>query len=238
MGQSRRGHFGLLRAVEIVAWIGAVGAVVITILGAAAMTGAFRGGPILLAGDRAGLERDQIETEVATLAARIEGMDLGFQDDDTARALTGLKEALNAADAAIDAADERAEEAGGSSLNVVLFGAAALTPHEGHALASQTCVGAAFLVLFAIFLRRARRDGVFAEGLAGRLSVLGWGVIAWPVLTGLAYAALSLLPKPEDVEGGFEVVIGENVFWGLVLLALAAVFREGARLKREEEMTI
>ncbi|KRF36630.1 hypothetical protein ASG94_04165 [Nocardioides sp. Soil805] len=98
-----------------------------------------------------------------------------------------------------------------------------------------------FFAMFWRFLRRARRDGVFADQVPGALTTLGRIVIAWAaldfVLSGWINAAL--LNRMTDSA----LVLTATVPWlpvlvGIALLALARVMGEAAGMRRDVEAMI
>ncbi len=100
------------------------------------------------------------------------------------------------------------------------------------------------LVFFSLLwrlLRRARREGVFADRVPGELRILGRILIAWAVLdffvSGLVEAAL--LSRMTDST----VILSGEVPWlpvlvGITLLALARVLGEAVVMRRDIEATI
>lgn len=100
------------------------------------------------------------------------------------------------------------------------------------------------LVFFSLLwrlLRRARREGVFADRVPGELRTLGRILIAWAVLdffvSGLVDAAL--LTRMTDST----VILSGDVPWlpvlvGVTLLALARVIAQAVDLRRDAEATI
>jgi hypothetical protein len=100
---------------------------------------------------------------------------------------------------------------------------------------------AVFFVMLLRFLRRSRRDGVFADRVPGELRTLGRILIAWAaldfVLSGWINAAL--LNRMTDST----LVLTATVPWvpvlvGIALLALARVMGEAVDLRRDAEATI
>lgn len=226
---------GLLKAVEAVAWLGAIGSALLMMTGVLIQTGAIETGPLLVAGDRAVYEREQIAAELGDLATLVkrrrteqpEALDAAFMD---------LEKALAVTRAEIKAL----EDAGDDDVTTVIgvFNVEALTPAKGHLMAADAFLSGVFLTGFAIFARRVRKGEVFDERHARTLSLLGWAVIALPVFTTASHFLFKLIPTAGDERAALTIQFNDNIFWGLIILALAAVFREGARLKREEEMTI
>ena len=98
-----------------------------------------------------------------------------------------------------------------------------------------------FFSLLWRLLRRARREGVFADRVPGELRTLGRILIAWAALdffvTGLVDAAL--LTRMTDST----VILSGDVPWlpvlvGVTLLALARVIAQAVDLRRDAEATI
>ena len=106
---------------------------------------------------------------------------------------------------------------------------------------------AALMLLFLHHLRRLFqrvRDGAsFDATNAARLRWLGLLLVAGAVLNGVAEVATSLAVRSGLESGGVTVpatlgVDGSLVFFGLVLLALAEVFRRGAELEDEQSLVV
>jgi hypothetical protein len=100
---------------------------------------------------------------------------------------------------------------------------------------------AVFFVMLWRFLRRARREGVFADRVPGELRTLGRILIMWAaldfVLSGWVNAAL--LNRMTDSA----LVLTATVPWlpvllGISLLALARVMGEAVGMRRDVEATI
>lgn len=98
-----------------------------------------------------------------------------------------------------------------------------------------------FFSLLWRLLRRARREGVFADRVPGELRTLGRILIAWAVLdffvSGLVDAAL--LTRMTDST----VILSGDVPWlpvlvGVTLLALGRVIAQAVDLRRDAEATI
>lgn len=98
-----------------------------------------------------------------------------------------------------------------------------------------------FFSLLWRLLRRARREGVFADRVPGELRTLGRILIAWAALdffvSGLVDAAL--LTRMTDST----VILSGDVPWlpvlvGVTLLALARVIAQAVDLRRDAEATI
>ncbi|QSR32118.1 hypothetical protein CFI00_16710 [Nocardioides sp. S5] len=98
-----------------------------------------------------------------------------------------------------------------------------------------------FFSLLWRLLRRARREGVFADRVPGGLRTLGRILVAWAVLdffvSGLVDAAL--LTRMTDST----VILSGDVPWlpvlvGVTLLALARVIAQAVDLRRDAEATI
>ena len=98
-----------------------------------------------------------------------------------------------------------------------------------------------FFVMLWRFLRRARREGVFADRVPDQLRTLGRVLIAWAaldfVLSGWINAAL-LNRMSEST-----LILTATVPWlpvllGIALLALARVMGEAVGLRRDAEATI
>ncbi|WP_299931932.1 DUF2975 domain-containing protein [uncultured Nocardioides sp.] len=98
-----------------------------------------------------------------------------------------------------------------------------------------------FFVMLWLFLRRARREGVFADRVPGQLRTLGRILLMWPaldfVLSGWVNAAL--LNRMTDST----LILTATVPWlpvllGISLLALARVMGEAVGMRRDVEATI
>lgn len=98
------------------------------------------------------------------------------------------------------------------------------------------------LALLWRFLRRARRDGVFADAVPGGLRVLGRLVLAWAaldlVLSGWINAALVA-----RMTSGAPFSVQADVPWvplllGVALLALAKVMEQAVEMRHDVEATI
>lgn len=115
---------------------------------------------------------------------------------------------------------------------------------RGLAAAGLVVWAGAPLVFFALLwrlLRRARREGVFADRVPGELRTLGRILIAWAALdffvSGLVNAAL-LTRMTEST-----VILSTQFPWlpvlvGVTLLALARVLGEAVDMRRDIEATI
>ena len=98
-----------------------------------------------------------------------------------------------------------------------------------------------FFSLLWLLLRRARREGVFADRIPGRLRGLGRLLLVWAVIdffvTGLVDAALL-----NRMTRGTLVLTGEVpwqlVLSGIALLALASVMGQAVGMRRDVEATI
>lgn len=100
---------------------------------------------------------------------------------------------------------------------------------------------AVFFTMLWRFLRRARREGVFADRVPDQLRTLGRVLVAWAaldfVLSGWVNAAL-LTRMTEST-----LVLSATVPWlpvllGVALLALARIMGEAVGLRRDAEATI
>ncbi|WP_416953814.1 DUF2975 domain-containing protein [Nocardioides sp. T5] len=98
-----------------------------------------------------------------------------------------------------------------------------------------------FFVMLWLFLRRARREGVFADRVPGQLRTLGRILLMWAaldfVLSGWVNAAL--LNRMTDST----LILTATVPWlpvllGISLLALARVMGEAVGMRRDVEATI
>lgn len=100
---------------------------------------------------------------------------------------------------------------------------------------------AVFFVMLWRFLRRARREGVFADRVPGQLRTLGRILITWAaldfVLSGWVNAAL--LNRMTDTALVFSATVRwPPVLLGIALLALARVMEEAVGLRHDVEATI
>ncbi len=99
----------------------------------------------------------------------------------------------------------------------------------------------AFFVMLWRFLRRARREGVFADRVPGQLRTLGRVLIAWAVLDFVlsGWVNAALLNRMTDSA----LILTATVPWlpvllGIALLALASVMGQAVGMRRDVEATI
>ncbi len=100
---------------------------------------------------------------------------------------------------------------------------------------------AVFFVMLWRFLRRARREGVFADRVPGQLTTLGRILIGWAVLDFVlsGWVNAMLLNRMSDST----LILTATVPWlpvllGIALLALARVMAQAVDLRRDAEATI
>lgn len=100
---------------------------------------------------------------------------------------------------------------------------------------------AVFFVMLWRFLRRARREGVFADRVPGQLTTLGRILIGWAVLDFVLSGWINamLLNRMSDST----LILTATVPWlpvllGIALLALARVMAQAVDLRRDAEATI
>ena len=100
---------------------------------------------------------------------------------------------------------------------------------------------AVFFVMLWRFLRRARREGVFADRVPGQLTTLGRILIGWAVLDFVlsGWVTAMLLNRMSDST----LILTATVPWlpvllGIALLALARVMAQAVDLRRDAEATI
>lgn len=104
--------------------------------------------------------------------------------------------------------------------------------------------GAPLLVLALLwrFLRRARRDGVFADAVPGGLRLLGRLVLLWAALDFAASGWLNAaLVARMTTDGSFSVradVPWVAILAGVALLALAKVMEQAVEMRHDVEATI
>ena len=98
-----------------------------------------------------------------------------------------------------------------------------------------------FFVMLWRFLRRARRDGVFADRVPGELRTLGRILIAWAALDFVVSGWINagLLNRMTDST----LILTATVPWlpvllGIALLALARVMGQAVGMRRDVEATI
>lgn len=98
-----------------------------------------------------------------------------------------------------------------------------------------------FFVMLWRFLRRARRDGVFADRVPGELRTLGRILIAWAALDFVVSGWINagLLNRMTDTT----LILTATVPWlpvllGIALLALARVMDQAVGMRRDVEATI
>ena len=98
-----------------------------------------------------------------------------------------------------------------------------------------------FFVMLWRFLRRARREGVFADRVPGQLTTLGRILIGWAVLDFVlsGWVNAMLLNRMSDST----LILTATVPWlpvllGIALLALARVMAQAVDLRRDAEATI
>ncbi len=103
-------------------------------------------------------------------------------------------------------------------------------------LAFEGGMMAAVATLIAGVLRSARRGAVFVRAVADRVTWIGWLLVTAPFAMAALTVGTHLITKQSGHDGVF---LEFSQVWGaLLVLALGAVFREGARLKEQEELTI
>lgn len=100
-----------------------------------------------------------------------------------------------------------------------------------------------FFCLLWRLVRRARREGVFADRIPGRLRMLGAVLLVWAaldfVVTGFVDAALLARMAPDDSAVFFTADVPWTlVLVGLALLALAEVMGEAVDMRHDVEATI
>lgn len=98
-----------------------------------------------------------------------------------------------------------------------------------------------FFVMLWRFLRRARREGVFADRVPGQLRTLGRVLIAWAALDFVVsgWVDAAMLNRMTDNT----LILSATVQWppvllGIALLALARVMGEAVGMRRDVEATI
>lgn len=100
---------------------------------------------------------------------------------------------------------------------------------------------AVFFVMLWRFLRRARREGVFADRVPGQLTTLGRVLLAWAAvhLVWSGWINAALLTRMTDST----LILTATVPWlpvllGVALLSLARVMGEAVVMRRDSEATI
>ena len=90
------------------------------------------------------------------------------------------------------------------------------------------------------FFRLVAQGSPFAPEIPRRTRSIGYAIIAWSPLTGLASAwlhYLDALPGPHGFVG-FRGWSAELIFIGLVILVLARVFEVGVGMQEEQNLTV
>lgn len=110
-------------------------------------------------------------------------------------------------------------------------------------VASAATLMLGFLHHFRRIIQRVRKGAPFDEANALRLRWLGLLTLAFALLNGITEFVTSLVVRDGVVGGHVRVPLGLSVdgslvIFGLVLLALAAIFRRGAELEAEQALTI